>query len=208
MKNPVILLVLFLLAAGCYEPDHSKDVLNNVCEGLRGKYVCSSIVFKGSPIDINGDGQCNTDLLKEFNTLSNCMTAIKAFQWVNVAMDYNTEISVNLEIPIQYVDFDKRTEEYRASISGGNMHVAFSYSVAEDGTLAFAVHNEKNSVLWREGDSEISQLDNKLTEGERIVSLGGGRLVALINCAYFDHATKTFVQNQAEFIYERGSYSL
>lgn len=208
MKRIVVISAIMLLAAGCAKPDHSMDVLNGVCDGLRGKYLTKSITFYGAPVDINGDGECNTDLLKEFRSLSNSMTAIKAFQRIYPARDYDMESTINLEIPIQSVSYDKRTDTYSTAFSGLGMFVTFSYSVGRDGAVTFGVHNDKDSDLWSEGEHDITNLDNKLTHGNRIVSLGNGILVAIVNCVYYDHSTGVLVHGQTEFTYERVSYSL
>ncbi len=208
MKKIVFVFAALLPIAGREKPDHSKDVLNSVCDGIRGKYVCKSITFLGEPIDVDNDGECNTDLMKEFGSLSNCMTAIEAFQWIVPAPDYNVSQYISLEIPIQNVDYDSRWEVYTTSISGNSMFVTFSYAVDEDGNVTFAVHPEKDSKYYRETYTGIDYGDNGCTHGDHIVSISNGILVAVIHCAFYEYSTRTFIKGRAEYTYERVSYSI
>lgn len=208
MKKILFVFASLCLLSGCEKPDHSKDLLNSVCEGMMGKYVCKSITYLGEPIDVNGDGVCSTDLVSEFKGLDNCITAIETFQRISPAPDYNVRQNINLEIPIQNVDYDQRWDVYRTSLTGNMMFITFSYTVANDGSVTFDVHPEEDSKYYKETYTGIDYLDNGFTHGDRIVSISNGILVAVINCAFYDYNTKTFIKGQAEYTYERVSYSL
>lgn len=208
MKKIALLSATFLLLAGCEKPDHTKDLLNKVCDDLRGRYVCESIIFKGEPIDINGDGIVNTNLVEEFKTLNYARAMMETSQRIFPASDYEQEMFFDLEIPMQAVDFDKRTNEYRTGISGSGMFISFSYKVDNSGAVTYMAHNERDSELWEDWTEEVSNIDNKFTHGESIVRFLNGVLIALVNCAYYDYNTETFIQGQAEFTYGRVSYSL
>ncbi len=198
---------MLLFAASCGKPDN-KALLRETCDGLMGKYLCSSITFLGNPIDINGDGAANTDLIEEFKNLGNPMIAVNAYQRVYPASDYGEKVGINLEIPLQHVNFYKHENRYIPNINASSMHVKFSYSVDESGTVTFNVHNDENSKLWKEDDDEIERVDNMDTKGVYITRLKDGVLVAIIDCAYYDYSTEMYLKGPVEFVYERVASSL
>ncbi|MGM9764164.1 MAG: hypothetical protein ACI3ZQ_09120 [Candidatus Cryptobacteroides sp.] len=212
MKKIIAILLAVMAMAGCGGEDHSKDVLNKACDSVRGKYACQSIKWIGEPsqIDINGDGEVNDDLMKEFADMSNCMTAINAYCFVYPALDYDDTSLIDFELPVQCVFLDKRTNEFslQNGLAGNTQFVSFGYTVNKSGEISLSVHNELNDIKTSDLQFETEYYDSQFLSGDRILSFKDGVIEVRVNYGFYDFKSGEFVQGKADFVYERKTYSL
>lgn len=204
----VVILLLFVLSISCSKEDY---LLEQVTDSVRGKYTCVSMIWNGEPIDLDGDGTCQTNLMNEFSTFENAQLALARPVRVYPVDAYDKECPFTLEIPTQAIRYKKATEEYVLlnSLFGDAIYIYFSYAVHNDGSLSYSTLNDQmDSSRYREGDWEIDNVDYLYTQGDCVLSLKDGVLSVRIIGVYYDFLTEKLVTGPVDLVYERVSFSV
>lgn len=208
-------IVLFLLfgvlffIGSCTKKD-DKELLRNVTDGLRGRYQCKSITFLNGPVDLDDDGKSHEDLIEEFKTFGNSSNVIRTFLRISPVSDYNEEGSINVEVPMQGLNFEKSSGMYYIDtpFGGNGAYMCFRYSVDREGKVSLWADNTKNTDFSNDIGDEIEYIDYIYTKGDKILKLENGELEVLVNGCYYDFATKKLVKGPVKLKYERKSYSI
>ena len=210
MKTNIHLTIVAIIMAlvSCTPKEDPQELLNNVCDQIRGKYICKSITFKGEPLDLNNDSIRSTDLIEELAQLPNCDMAIRDILRIFPAREYNSESSINIFVSAQVIDYDKVEQTYKIKEIGAALYLAFAYYVDQQGNISFITQNEEITDFTDESDFEITAINLQYFKGDRIESLENGILKALAYGSYYDYSTEKLVTGPVEYIYERTSYSL
>lgn len=206
--NTLIPLFLVFLLSSCSKEDRS---LVQATDSVRGKYAIVSMQWEGDPIDLDGDGKCHTDLMTEFSVFDNALSIFAHPVYIYPADAFDRECSIQLEIPMQMLKYDKVTAEYSLlnDLCGGNLYVFFAYTVHKDGFLSYSTLNDRlNNDLYWEGDWEIDNVDYLYTQGDSVLSLKDGVLSVRIIGAYYDFLTEKLVTGPVDLVYERVSFSV
>ena len=209
MKHYTLIPFLLIFFMGsCSKEDRT---LTQITDSVRGKYTFVSMRWEGNPIDLDGDGKCHTDLMTEFSAFVNAKPVFAIPACVYPANAYDQECSIQLEIPMQMLKYDKVAEEYSLlnDLCGGNQYVFFAYTVNKDGSLCFSTLNDRiDDHLYRDDDWEIDNVDYLYTRGDSVLSLKDGVLSVRIIGAYYDFLTKKFVTGPVDLVYERVSFAV
>ena len=209
MKQSLLIpLALVFLMDSCVKDDLT---LEHASELVRGKYSCISMTWDGAPIDLDGDGECHSDLLKEFLAFEYTQSVLSRPVRIYPANAYDRECPFSVEIPMQAIRYEKATEQYELlnDLLGDACYMHFSYTVHDDGSLSFLTSNDQMDInRYREGDWEIDYVDYLYTQGECVLSLNDGILSVRIIGAYYDFQTEKLVTGPVDLVYERVSYSV
>lgn len=214
MKTNIHLTIVAIIMAlvSCTPKEDPQELLNNVCDQIRGKYICKSITFKGEPLDLNNDGISGNDLIKEFEGFQVATHRIhnEPVRIPPVA-SYNESQNITFEIPKQRVNYDKRNKTYiiKDMLNGDSMFICFTYTIDESGRITAKSDNSQNNNLMSEDDDTIYLIDyNQSNRARKMTFDQKGKIEALIDCTFYDFATETLVTVPTRYIYERTSYSL
>lgn len=211
MKHITLIPFLFVLLMGSCSKDNRNRALELSTDSVRGKYTIVSMRWKGDPIDLDGDGRCHADLMTEFSAFDNVKPIFARPALIYPANALDQECSIQLEIPMQMLKYDKVAEKYSLlnELCGGNLYVYFAYTVLEDGSLSFSTLNDQlNNALYWEGYWEIENIDYLYTRGDSILSLKNGILSVRIIGAYYDFQTEKLVTGPVDLVYERVSFAI
>lgn len=209
MKHLALIPILFvILISSCSKEDRT---LEQSTDSVRGKYTIVSMRWIGDSIDLDGDGKNHTDLMTEFSAFDNAQSIFSRPMFVYPANAFDQESTIQLEIPMQMLKYDKVADKYSLlnELCGGNLYVFFAYNVHKDGSLSFSTLNERlNKNLYWEGDWEIDNVDYLYTRGDSVLSLKDGNLSVRMICAYYDFKTETLVTGPVDLVYERVSFAV
>ena len=196
---------------GACTKNSGKSGLEKAVESIRGSYKCVSMVYLGDPMDLDNDGECGTDLKKEFESFSFAKTVFDNPFFVYPASEYGVEEVFNIEVPAQSIKYNKFYKQYSLSgeYCGGFTTLHYSYFVRDNNELSFAVRNDLNHIepSW-DGDVEFDNIDIYNTHGESVVSFKDGVLTVRVVGAFYDFHTGQFVTGPVELVYERFSYAV
>ncbi len=200
---------LILLVTSCVNVDN--NALEEICDGLRGTYQCESIVWKGSPeeIDLDGDGECSNDIKIQMLSYSNAKIAINDPARVFPCNKYGAEAGrVTISFPSQQVTYHKNSDSYGVSPIGYGAYLNLSYGVLDNGSIVLSKHNELSEPVTKEWGQviEFYELKDKLDAG--IVSLGNGHLKIEMTNTYFDFSGGKIVRGPVIYTYKRVSYDV
>lgn len=185
--------------------DNVGDV-SDISDNYSGQYICKSMRFLGSPIDINGDGNATMNLLSEYSTLPYTEDVIKTRFALRSPEHYNEEVRCNVEIPMQDVTYHKISGEYTTEEMGNDAYICFGYYVDLTGQVIFVIHNESNTNLFHSSEYEDCHLDYNNLEIQSVEAKGDGMLKLVFNSAFYDYCSNEFLEGQVESVYERVSY--
>lgn len=206
--HKLIPIFLILMMSSCSKEDCT---LVLATDSVRGKYTIVSMRWEGKPIDLDGDGKCHTDMMTEFAAFDNAKPIFARPVHIYPASAFDQQCSIQLEIPMQMLKYDKVTEEYSLlnDLCGGNMYVFFAYTIHKNGFMSFTTTNDRlNSDLYWEGDWEIDNVDYLYTQGDSVLSLKDGILSVRIIGAYYDFQTEKLVTGPVDLVYERVSFAV
>lgn len=184
---------------------NKESSVSDISDNYSGQYICKSMQFLDSPIDINGDGTATTDLLSEYSTLGFTEDVIKTHFAISSAKQYNEDIRCHVRIPMQDVTYYKISDEYTTNEMGNDAIVCFSYYVDLSGQVVFVLHNESNTNIYYSNEYEEHYLDYKYLGIQSIKANGDGVLRLVIKNAFYDYCTNTFIEGLVESVYERVS---
>lgn len=207
--SSIINFLTILLLFSCTKHDN-KELLNRINDEIRGQYKCVSITFLGTPLDLNGDGNTNNNLLKEMSdNLSKSI--VNGLLRIYPATDYEKKELIYLEIPMmQYIFFDTKQNKYY-TVKGcqeKGAGIDISYSIGKDGKISFFIDNTSNTNLSKKDDNIIKGVNYLYLKGITMEKPESGKLNAEIECMYYDYATAKTVIGKTLFQYERVSYAL
>ena len=185
--------------------DNVGDV-SDISDNYSGQYICKSMRFLGSTIDINGDGNATMNLLSEYSTLPYTEDVIKTRFALRSPEHYNEEVRCNVEIPMQDVTYHKISGEYTTEEMGNDAYICFGYYVDLTGQVIFVIHNESNTNLFHSSEYEDCHLDYNNLEIQSVEAKGDGMLKLVFNSAFYDYCSNEFLEGQVESVYERVSY--
>ncbi len=204
-------IILVLLSVSCAKEDHT---LEQISDTYQGRYNCTSMVWKGNPIDVDGDGAPNTELFNEFPCekplLNNWQGALARPIRISHIISYNQENRILIDIPMQFIKYDKISKQYSLRDDCANSHyLYFSFMVREDGSLAFSTRNDLITYdqYW-DGQWEIEGVDYPTTCAHHVLSLEEGAFSVRIIGTYYDFASQQLMTGPVDLTYERFSHSL
>ena len=209
MRTLFYILILLVMFVSCNRPED--DTLEKITDTIIGKYMCKSATIQdGHLLDIDGNGIVSDDVIAEFERLEAAFWAIKDRPVrISPVKEYGQVANINIEIPKQRVNYDKRTGEYIIKImSGSSMYICFRCSVYESGKIITWPYNEGNSTLGWEDKDMIELIDYRDNSAKEIIFDQKGGFQALIDCNFYDFATHKMMTVPVLFVYERVSYSL
>ncbi len=187
----------------CTDKENS---VSDITDNYSGQYICKSMQFLGSPIDINGDEIATTNLLSEYSTLAFTEDVIKTRLTLSSPEQYNEEVRCNVRIPMQDVTFHRISGKYTTDEMGNDASICFGYYVDFSGQVVFVLHNESNTNIYQSNEYEEHYLDYKYLEIQKIEANGDGVLKLVIKSAFYDYCTNAFLEGSVELVYERVSY--
>lgn len=207
----VSLAVMTALAVSCAEEED--DIYEMVNDTVVGKYEYKSVTIQGYSLDLNGDGIASDDVMAEFEGKTMNMDwlwrrPLKVFPYD----PFWGKERLHVEIPKQYIDYDKTTGEYVTDFMYGNsMILTFSWWIDESGKIY--TEGEKRGEdedLYYEDDRIIERVDCKNSNNiaKELTFDQKGGIKALIESSYYDFATDQLLTVPVLFEYERVSYSL
>lgn len=185
------------------------DTLERVNDTIVGSYGCKSATIQNFALDLNGDGLTGNDIFAEFKGFDVANWLWKE-RWlrINPVIRYGETQSINLEIPKQLVNYDKKTGEYvLESMFGGFMCIGFDYTVDVSGLLV-ATPEAGARDLSDEDKDVIERIDCRNNCAKEIRFDQQGGIEMLVDCTCYDFATDKLLTVPVLFIYERVSYSL
>ena len=208
----ISLAVMTALAVSCAEEED--DIYEMVSDTVVGKYEYKSVTFQGYRLDLNGDGIASDDVMAEFEGKTMNMdwlwrTPLKVFPYDPF---WGEKERLHVEIPKQYIDYDKTTGEYVTDFMYGNsMILTFSWWIDESGKIY--TEGEKrgeDEELYEEDDRIIERVDCKNSNNiaKELTFDQKGGIKVLIESSYYDFATDKLLTVPVLFEYERVSYSL
>lgn len=208
----VSLAVMTALAVSCAEEED--DIYEMVSDTVVGKYEYKSATIQGYRLDLNGDGIASDDVMAEFEGKTMNMdwlwrTPLKVFPYDPF---WGVKERLHVEIPKQYIDYDKTTGEYVTDVMCGNsMILSFSWWIDESGKIY--TEGEKRGEdedLYEEDDRIIELVDCKNSNNiaKELTFDQKGGIKALVESSYYDFATDKLLTVPVLFEYERVSYSL
>lgn len=208
MKHLFRILLVLVMFASCNKP--ADDTLEKITDTIVGKYSCKSATIQGYQLDIDGNGIASDDIIAEFEIFEAACWAIRDRPVrISPVKEYGEVSNINIEIPKQRVNYDKRTGEYTIKImSGSSMYICFRYSVDESGKIVTWPYNEGNSTLGWEDKDMIELIDYRDNSAKEIILDQKGGFQALIDCTFYNFATDNIITVPVLFVYERVSYSL
>lgn len=207
MKQLFKLIIFAALAVSCSEKQ--PDILEEITDGLRGKYQLKSFTYLGEPVDLDDDGVCSNDIIAEMERYSNTDNVLSYPLIIYPVNEYDCRKSIYIHIPKQSIEFNKWTGKYdNLSFTGNGMCIYFSYHIDHNGNIVTEVHNEKNEPTCEDWDDLIYRIDYKDTYGIKITKFGNNVLEVLINYSLYDYKTDKLVNDNAVLVYERFSYSV
>ncbi|MDE6870591.1 MAG: hypothetical protein K2J62_00540 [Bacteroidales bacterium] len=201
-------LLVLVVFASCNKP--ADDTLEKITDTIVGRYMCKSATIQGYQLDLDGNGIVSDDVIAEFERFEAAFWAIRDRPVrISPVKEYGQVANINIEIPKQRVNYDKRTGEYLIKImSGSSMYICFRYLVDESGKIVAWPYNEGNSILGWEDDDMIEFVDYRDNSAKEIILDQKGGFQALIDCTFYDFATDKIITVPVLFVYERVSYSL
>ena len=208
----VSLAVMTALAVSCAEEED--DIYEMVSDTVVGKYEYKSVTIQGYSLDLNGDGIASDDVMAEFEGKTMNMdwlwrTPLKVFPYDPF---WGEKERLHVEIPKQYIDYDKTTGEYVTDFMYGNsMILTFCWWIDESGKIY--TEGEKRGEdedLYYEDDRIIERVDCKNSNNiaKELTFDQKGGIKALVESSYYDFATDQLLTVPVLFEYERVSYSL
>lgn len=207
MKQLFKLIIFAALAVSCSEKQ--PDILEEITDGLRGKYQLKSFTYLGEPVDLDDDGVCSNDIIAEMERYSNTERILSYPLIIRPVNEFGESNNINIDIPKQDIEYNIYRDEYdNRSFTGNGMYICFSYHVDPDRNIVTEVHNEKNEPKCEDGDGLIYRIDYKDTYGIKITKFGNDVLEVLINYSLYDYKTGKLVNDNAVLVYERFSYSV
>lgn len=201
-------LLVLVIFASCNKP--ADDTLEKITDTIVGRYMCKSATIQGYQLDLDGNGIVSDDVIAEFERFEAAFWAIRdRLVRISPVKEYGQVANINIEIPKQRVNYDKRNDEYLIKImSGSSMYICFRYLVDESGKIVAWPYNEGNSTLGWEDDDMIELVDYRDNSAKEIILDQKGGFQALIDCTFYDFATDKIITVPVLFVYERVSYSL
>ena len=201
-------LLVLVIFASCNKP--ADDTLEKITDTIVGRYMCKSATIQGYQLDLDGNGIVSDDVIAEFERFEAAFWAIRDRPVrISPVKEYGQVANINIEIPKQRVNYDKRNDEYLIKImSGSSMYICFRYLVDESGKIVAWPYNEGNSTLGWEDDDMIEFVDYRDNSAKEIILDQKGGFQALIDCTFYDFATDKIITVPVLFVYERVSYSL
>ena len=208
----VSLAILTALAVSCAEEED--DIYEMVSDTVVGKYEYKSVTIQGYSLDLNGDGIASDDVMAEFEGKTMNMDWLWRRPLKVSPYDpfWGGRQRVNVEIPKQYINYDKTTGEYVTDVMYGNsMILSFSWWIDESGKIY--TEGEKRGEdedLYKEDDRIIERVDCKNSNNiaKELTFDQKGGIKALVESSYYDFATDKLLTVPVLFEYERVSYSL
>lgn len=180
--------------------------LEEISDTIRGKYYCVSATVQGNPLDLDKDGVPGTDLKEEFKHKTNAMSAIESPLFIHPVSGFNEEQSINVDIPLQAINYNKITGEYEVEFDSSMMYIYFSYMVDSKGIIS--THAQNKDLRLDEADTMIYNVDRNNTKGRQITFFQNGMIEILIDSMYYDFCTGQIVKVPVKFVYERFTYAL
>jgi len=208
-KRVLLLVSVSLFTIAC--SDKVERTLEEVCDGLRGKYECESIIWKGSPseIDIDGDGVCSNDIKSQMLSFINCELATQRMAVVYPCTKYGpAEGNITFCFPIQNITYNKISQTCSIDSNGSGCWLNLHYGVKENGNIVLSEHNELTENRFRDATFYMYCYDLKDKLDARIVSLGDGSLIIEMENTYLNFATADIVRGTVEYLYRRVSYAI
>ena len=211
MKKISYILFFAALAVSCAEEED--DIYEMVNDTVVGKYEYKSATIQGYSLDLNGDGIASDDVMAEFEGKTMNMdwlwrTPLKVFPHD----PFWGKERLHVEIPKQYIDYDKTTGEYVTDFMYGNsMILTFSWWIDESGKIyTEAEKRGEDEDLYMEDDRIIERVDCKNSNNiaKELTFDQKGGIKALVESSYYDFATDKLLTVPVLFEYERVSYSL
>lgn len=208
MRHLFRILLLLVMFASCNKP--ADDTLEKITDTIVGRYLCKSATIQGYQLDLDGNGIASDDIIAEFERFEAAFwTTRDTPVRISPVKEYGQVANIDIEIPKQRVNYDKRTGEYIIKImSGSSMYICFRYSVDESGKIVTWPYNEGNSTLGWEDKDMIELIDYRDNSAKEIIFDQKGGFQALIDCTFYDFATDNIITVPVLFVYERVSYSL
>ena len=200
-----------IILGSCTKEDHT---LEQISDTYQGRYKCSSMVWNGNPIDVDGDGLANTELSKEFpcekSLLNNWQAALLSPVRIFPIISYKQENRILIDIPMQFTKYDKVSKQYSLRDDcANNQYLYFSFTVREDGSMSYSTRNDLITYdrYW-DAEWEIEGVDYPTTCGHHILSLEEGSFSVRIIGTYYDFASQQLMTGPVDLTYERFSKSL
>ena len=207
VKVPSIVCLL-LSFVSCQKEDNR---LEEICDSLRGKYICESIVWNGTPpeIDINGDGESSNDVKTQLYDFFNSRIAIKNYTIVYPCKNYGPdEGKVTMLVPLQSITYWGYSDSFQVFTDGGGLSMDLRYGILEDGSIVFSEHNEPPELNVAEWQTNVSGVEQILEFDAGIVSLGNGSMTIEMKATYYDFATEDLVYDKVTYTFKRVSYDI
>lgn len=204
--NIMPIFVVGILVVSCVKEDFSKVLEKSL--SLEGRYDCISADWYGnSSVDLDNDGQKSSNLLDEFNEMSNSMLALGNNAMVVTGVeDTRHNGCLSIRFPMQYL----RRNHFDGKISfanplGSTAWYEIYYSINTDG-----------EIIWQEPDS-ISNPEEYVTDeghycdGIDFLKTGGayvryiidGTICILFDITYYDWFSESWVSGKVEARYRR-----
>lgn len=205
-----VLFAIFLfmvIITSCKKNDD--DSLERINDTIVGSYGCKSATIQNYTLDLNGDGVTGNDIFAEFNgfDVANWLWG-ERWLWIYPVRKYGETQKINLEIPRQLVNYDKRTGKYEVdTVLGGFICIGFYYTVDESGLLV-SMPEEGARDLADEDEDVIQRIDCRDNCAKEMRFDQQGGIEMLVDCTFYDFATDRLLTVPVQFIYERVSYSI
>lgn len=208
MKIKYLLCCAAVLLSGCGK-DYSR-VIRLTEDSLQGYYVIETIQWQGNPIDLEGDGTANTDLMKEFEGLPNTKD-MSFFKTVVDPRFYERDgyCSSCFDVPLQGLTYsysyakDHPDQPYAERyLLGADFNVMVKFTIEESSGQVNWLHYDstgrKSDGMKRTDYTDLYELGN----GD-VIDYGEGRMTLRIDCSYYDYSTKSKVHGPEIITFSR-----
>ena len=200
---------MFLLALffSCTNEDkENQRILDAACEQIMGTYKFEdAVLVNPMSLDIDGDGICNTDIMKEYMGLRICRNRLnKEVMRVRKASSFDTIEESQMSIPMQNITYYETANMYEGT-DGETIFVPFAYSITKEGDIELKIADKLD--IKKDFGGILRSYDFSFAKTQSIDMPAPGLITIRMECGFYDFASKAMVVCPVEFRYERISYS-
>lgn len=202
------IFVVGILFASCGKEDYSKVI--EMSSKIEGRYECISADWYGhSSVDLDNDGQKNSNLLDEFDGMSNSMLALGNNAMVVTGVeDTRHNGCLSIRFPMQYL---------RKNHSDGKISFANPLGSTAWYEIYFSIDSD-GEIIWQEPESisdpeEYVTDEGRYCDGIDYLKTGGayvryiidGTICILYDMTYYDWSSESWVSGKVEARYRRSA---